>query len=108
MRGRPAAWSGRRRANIPMRSPISTRRTPWKSTWKATMRAAQVYVSQGKADRAVADFRRATELAPRNPFDVTAQADARKQIEQLSRQIPCGNASRGGAPSQGGGNATCL
>jgi tetratricopeptide (TPR) repeat protein len=73
---------------------------------------AQVYASQGKVDRAVADFRRATELAPRNPFDLTAQADAKKRIEQLDKQVPCGDrsAAQGGGSTtgQGGGNATCL
>lgn len=63
---------------------------------------AQIQASQGNSDRALADFRRATELAPRSAFDSAAQIDARKRIEQLAKQVPCGGAGRGT------GNATCL
>jgi tetratricopeptide (TPR) repeat protein len=63
---------------------------------------AQIYEIQGNADRAVADFHKASELAPKGPFDVVAQADAKKRIEQLSKRVPCGGSGRTS------GNDTCL
>jgi tetratricopeptide (TPR) repeat protein len=63
---------------------------------------AQVYETQGNADRAVADFRKASELAPKGPFDLAAQADAKKHIEQLSKRLPCAGSGHGSA------NDTCL
>jgi hypothetical protein len=41
-------------------------------------------------------------LAPKSPFDVLAQAEARKHIDQLAKRVPCGGAGRTG------GNETCL
>jgi tetratricopeptide (TPR) repeat protein len=63
---------------------------------------AQVYETQGNSDRAIADFRKASELAPKSPFDLAAQADARTHIEQLSKRLPCGGSGRSS------GSETCL
>jgi tetratricopeptide (TPR) repeat protein len=63
---------------------------------------AQVHEAQGNADRAIADFRRATQLTPQSAFDALAQTDAKKRIEQLSKRVPCGGAG------SGGDNPTCL
>jgi tetratricopeptide (TPR) repeat protein len=63
---------------------------------------AKVYEAQNKFDKATDDFRRATELAPAGVFDVLAQAASKQKIQQLSKQIPCGNSAR--AP----GGGTCL
>jgi tetratricopeptide (TPR) repeat protein len=63
---------------------------------------AQIYETQGNADRAVADFRKAIELAPKGVFDAVAQASAKKRIEQLSKQVPCAGAGRTS------GSETCL
>jgi len=63
---------------------------------------AQVYETKGDADRAVADFRKATELSPKGLFDVVAQAAAKKRIEQLGKRLPC-------SPGSGGSSTdTCL
>src|SRR5262249_21733527 len=57
---------------------------------------AQIYEAQGNSERAVADFRKATELPPKGLFDAIAQARAKKQIEQLGKRIPCGSSGRAG------------
>ena len=48
---------------------------------------------QSVLDRAVADFRKATELSPKSVFDFLAQASAKKRIEQLGKRLPCGPGS---------------
>jgi len=57
---------------------------------------AQIYETQGETDRAIADFRKATVLAPKGLFDAIAQANAKRRIEQLGKSIPCGSSGRGG------------
>jgi tetratricopeptide (TPR) repeat protein len=59
---------------------------------------AKVYEAQNDNPRATADYRRATELTPRNVFDSLAQANAKQKIQQLSKKIPCGST----------GSGTCL
>src|SRR5262249_40678896 len=63
---------------------------------------AQIYERQGKTDRAMADLKKAIDLAASNAFEVVAQANARKRLEQLAKLIPCGNISQAGDPG------TCL
>jgi hypothetical protein len=63
---------------------------------------AQIHEQQGNTDRAVADFRKATELAPKGVLDAIAQASAKKRIERLGKSIPCGSSGRGSAGD------TCL
>jgi hypothetical protein len=59
---------------------------------------AKVYEAQNDSPRATADYRRATELAPRNVFDSLAQANAKQKIQQLSKKVACGSR----------GSGTCL
>jgi siroheme synthase len=73
----------------------------------AKRETVEIYIARGKAyeakndaQRAAADFRRATELAPKNVFDVVVQAAAKQKVEQLSKRIPCG--------SSDGIGRTCL
>ncbi len=58
----------------------------------------RLYQEHGRAELATADFRKAIELHAKTFFDVVAQADAKKRLETLGKQIPCGAS----------GNATCL
>jgi tetratricopeptide (TPR) repeat protein len=55
---------------------------------------AKIYDLQGDVPHATADFRRATELKPKGIFDLAAQAESKKRIQQLSKRLPCGNAAR--------------
>ena len=73
-----------------------------KETVEAYFARAKLQESRGDAPHATADFRRATELKPTSLFDLIAQAESKKQIQQLSKQVPCGSA--GGTGSTG----TCL
>ena len=59
---------------------------------------AGVYEAQNKIGKASADFKRATELTPKNVFDVLAQTNAKQKVQQLSKRLPCGSKS----------DATCL
>ena len=61
----------------------------------------RVYEEQGNAERAMADFRRATELPPKNVFDVIAQVDAKKRMDEINKRVPCGTA-------RANGTDTCL
>jgi tetratricopeptide (TPR) repeat protein len=60
---------------------------------------AKIYDLKNDVPHATADFRRATELKPKGVFDLIAQAEAKKRIQQLSKSLPCGSAGR--APSDG-------
>lgn len=67
------------------------------------------YIARGRAfeakddaARATSDFRHAIELAPKNVFDVVAQAAVKQKVDLLSKRIPCGRS--GGADSE----KTCL
>jgi tetratricopeptide (TPR) repeat protein len=63
---------------------------------------AGVYEAQGKAELAIAELRKATEVTPRNVFDGLTQANIKKRIEELGKRNPCGGAGRGT------GGDTCL
>ena len=60
---------------------------------------AQVYEAQNDAEKAAADYRRASELAPRSVFETNAQTNAKKKAQQLSKRVPCGDMA---------GSGTCL
>jgi tetratricopeptide (TPR) repeat protein len=60
------------------------------------------YEARNDATRAAADFRHALQLAPKNIFDLVAQAAVKQKVEQLSKKVPCGSSA--GADSSG----TCL
>ena len=53
-----------------------------------------IYQQQRDVPHATSDFRRATELKPRAVFDLLAQAEAKKRIQQLSKSLPCGSTDR--------------
>ena len=59
---------------------------------------AKVYEAQNDIQRASADFRRATELPPKNVFEGLAQTSAKQKLQQYSKKVPCGSA----------GSGTCL
>jgi tetratricopeptide (TPR) repeat protein len=50
---------------------------------------AAIYEAQGKSDKAASDYRRATELKPLNVFEMMAQAESKKKVDQLSKHVPC-------------------
>jgi tetratricopeptide (TPR) repeat protein len=50
---------------------------------------AAIYEAQGKTDKAASDYRRATELKPLNVFEMVAQAESKKKVDQLSKRVPC-------------------
>jgi tetratricopeptide (TPR) repeat protein len=52
----------------------------------------KIYEVQGDVPRATSDFRRSTELKPKGVFDLLAQAEAKKRIQQMTKRVPCGNA----------------
>jgi regulator of sirC expression with transglutaminase-like and TPR domain len=54
----------------------------------------KIYEQQGDVPHATSDFRRSTELKPKGVFDLLAQADAKKRIQQMTKRLPCGNSSR--------------
>ena len=55
---------------------------------------AKIYELKNDVPHATADFRRAAELKPKSLFDLVAQVEARKQVEQLSKRLPCGSSGR--------------
>ena len=63
---------------------------------------ADVFEAQNQVEKAAADLRRATQLAPKQMFDIVAQANAKQKLQQLSKKIPCDG---GGSPKTGD---TCL
>jgi Tfp pilus assembly protein PilF len=56
---------------------------------------AGVYEAKGDPDKAMGDYRSATQMTPANVFDVAAQAQSKLKIQQLSKRTPCGNSGRG-------------
>ena len=55
---------------------------------------AKVNEARNDIEKASADFRRATEFAPKNVFETLAQAQAKQKIQQLSKRVPCGSMGR--------------
>jgi hypothetical protein len=62
------------------------------------LRRAKVHEAQSNPRKGTDDFRRATELTPASVFDVLAQAESKRKIQELSKRLPCG----------GGQVGTCL
>jgi tetratricopeptide (TPR) repeat protein len=48
-----------------------------------------IHETQGERDLAIADFRKAIELQPKTFFNTVAQAEAKKHMLALDKQIPC-------------------
>jgi tetratricopeptide (TPR) repeat protein len=63
---------------------------------------AKTYEAQNNPAKAAKDYQRATELAPKSVFDVLAQAESKQKVKLLSKQLPCGSATRVAA------DAACL
>lgn len=59
---------------------------------------AKAHEALNHADKATEDFRKATQLAPSSVFDVLAQAESKRKVQELTKKVPCGT-------GQGG---TCL
>jgi tetratricopeptide (TPR) repeat protein len=70
-----------------------------KETVESYFARAKVYEAQNNPKKATDDFRRATELTPGSVFDVLAQAESKRKIQELSKRLPCGS---------NGQTATCL
>ena len=61
----------------------------WRMAGNQPAFAACCTKHRGNTDRAIADFRRATEFPSKGLFDAAAQAEARKHIEQVGKRVPC-------------------
>ena len=70
-----------------------------KETVESYFARAKVYEALNNPRKATDDFRRATELAPAGVFDVLAQAESKRKIQELSKRMPCGS---------GQATGTCL
>jgi tetratricopeptide (TPR) repeat protein len=55
---------------------------------------AKIYQLKNDVPHATADFLRAAELKPKGLFDLLAQAESRKRVQQLSKRLPCGSSGR--------------
>jgi uncharacterized protein HemY len=69
-----------------------------KETVESYFARAKVHEAQSNPRKGTDDFRRATELTPASVFDVLAQAESKRKIQELSKRLPCG----------GGQVGTCL
>jgi tetratricopeptide (TPR) repeat protein len=65
-----------------------------KETVESLFARAKTYEALGKPDKAAADFRRATELAPVSVFDTLAQAESKRKIREYSKRVPCGGSGQ--------------
>jgi tetratricopeptide (TPR) repeat protein len=63
---------------------------------------AQVYEAQDNVQKATDDYRSASLMTPRSVFELLAQAQAKKKLQDLPKRLPCGSVGR--ASSDG----TCL
>jgi hypothetical protein len=77
-----------------------------KETVESYFARAKIYEAQNNPEKATDDFRRATQLTPAGVFDVLAQAESKRKIQELSKRLPCGGsgsylpvAARSGLPS---------
>jgi uncharacterized protein HemY len=57
---------------------------------------AKVFEAQNNPEKATDDYRRATQLAPAGVFDVLAQAESKRKIQELSKRLPCGGSGQTG------------
>ena len=57
---------------------------------------AKVYEALNKPDKAAENYRRATELAPISVFDLLAQAESKRKIQEFSKRVPCGGGQQSG------------
>jgi hypothetical protein len=50
---------------------------------------AKIHEAQNKLEKALEDYRRATEIAADSVFDTLAQAEALQKVQQLAKKVPC-------------------
>ena len=67
-----------------------------KETVESYFARARVYEAQNNPKKATDDFRRATELKPAGVFDILAQAESKRKIQELSKRLPCGSSGQTG------------
>jgi len=67
-----------------------------KETVESYFARAKVYEAQNNPKKATDDFRRATELKPAGVFDILAQAESKRKIQELSKRLPCGSSGQTG------------
>jgi Tfp pilus assembly protein PilF len=65
-----------------------------RETVESYFERATIYEAQHNADKAMNDFRRATQLRPGSAFDLLAQAESKQKLQQLSKRLPCGDSVR--------------
>jgi Tfp pilus assembly protein PilF len=99
--GRGLAWLKKSDYNRALADPNRAIEADGTKVLTYTARAS-VYEAQGKTDLASMDLRKAAALPPKSAFDTLAQAEAKRRVERLTKQIPCGGGARTGA------SETCL
>jgi uncharacterized protein HemY len=67
-----------------------------KQTVESYFTRAKIHEAQNHPERATDDFRRATELTATGVFDILAQAESRRKIQELSKRLPCGASGKTG------------
>jgi tetratricopeptide (TPR) repeat protein len=67
-----------------------------KQTVESYFARAKVHEAQNHLKKATDDFRRATELTASGVFDVLAQAESKRKIQELSKRLPCGTSGQTG------------
>jgi tetratricopeptide (TPR) repeat protein len=67
-----------------------------KETVESYFARAKVHEAQNNPKKATDDFRRATQLTPAGVFDVLAQAESKRKIQELSKRLPCGGSGQTG------------
>jgi len=67
-----------------------------KETVESYFARAKVHEALNNPKKATDDFRRATQLTPTSVFDVLAQAESKRKIQELSKRLPCGDSGQAG------------
>ena len=67
-----------------------------KETVESYFARAKVFEAQNNPKKATDDYRRATQLTAAGVFDVLAQAEAKRKIQELSKRLPCGGSGQAG------------
>ncbi len=65
-----------------------------KETVESYFARAKAYEALNKPDKATDDFRHATQLVPAGVFDVLAQTESKRKIQELSKKVPCGDSGQ--------------
>jgi uncharacterized protein HemY len=67
-----------------------------KETVESYFARAKVYEAQNNPKKATDDFRRASQLTAASVFDILAQAESKRKIQELSKRVPCGGSGQTG------------